>query len=323
MVRIGVVGSGFMAETHLEAYASVPGAKIAAVASPNTADEFVERHGLAAEPFSSAEEMIGSADVDAIDVCSPTPTHRPLVETAAERGLDVFCEKPLAGTLADAEAIEAAADDAGITLMVGHVVRFFPGYEAVKRRVESGAIGEPGVARARRLSPFPEWGRNGWYSEGSGGVLLDLAIHDFDYLRWVFGPVERVFARESTWEGGQHAHATLRFESGAAGYVEASWALPPDDELDTSLELAGDDGLLELDPDSSPFRLSRPGESVVESPLHADGYARELREFVDCVATGGTPSVVAADAIEALRISLAAKRSAELGEPVSVSEVVA
>ena len=322
MVRIGVVGSGFMAETHLEGYASGTDAEIVAVASPNTADEFVERHELSAETFASAEEMIASADVDAIDICSPTPTHRPLVKAAAERGLDVFCEKPLASSLADAEAIDTAAAAAGITLMVGHVVRFFPQYETIKRRVESGAIGEPGVARARRLSPFPEWGRGGWYAEASGGVLLDLAIHDFDYLRWVFGPVKHVFARETTWKDGQHAHATLRFESGAAGYVEASWAQPRDDELRTSLELAGDDGLIELDRDSAPFRLRREGESVVESTLAVDGYGRELAEFVDCVETGRTPSVTAVDAIEALRISLAAKRSAERNEPVALTEVV-
>lgn len=321
MVRIGIAGSGFMAETHVDAYAGIDDVEVVAVASPNTAESFVAEHLPDATAYSSTEAMLDEGDVDALDVCSPTTTHRPLVETAAGRGIDVFCEKPIAPSLDDAGAIRDAVERSGITFMVGHVLRFFPQYASVRDTVEDGGIGTPGVARARRLSPYPEWGHADWYAESSGGVLLDLVIHDFDFLRWVLGDVERVFARRDRWERAEHAHATLRFESGAVGYVEGSWSLPSHRELTSSLELAGDDGLVELDGGDPPLRLDDEGGATVESPLEADGYRRELAEFVDCVRSGATPSVGADEAIRSLRVSLAAMRSAERGEPVAMSEV--
>lgn len=323
MVRIGLVGSGFMAETHADAYASIDAAEIVAVASPNTAEEFAARRELDVETYTSAEDLMDTAAVDVVDVCSPTPTHRPLVEAAADRGLDVFCEKPIAGTLADARAMADATTDAGVAFMVGHVLRFFPPYAEAKGIVQDGGIGDPGVARARRLSEFPSWGHGDWYEDRdrSGGVLLDLAIHDIDYLRWVVGEVERVFARRSVWERGEHAHATLRFEDGAVGHVEASWGLPPDQELSHSLELAGDDGLVEFDGGEAAVTTRTADGSDVASPVARDGYQRQLAAFVDSVETGDEPPVTAQDAVETLRVSLAANRSAEEGRPVAVEEV--
>lgn len=323
MARIGIVGSGFMAETHVDAYASIDEANVVAVASPNTADSFVAETGLEAETYRSADELLDGADVDALDVCSPTPTHRPCIEAAAERGIDVFCEKPLAGSLEEARAAADAAADGDVTLMVGHVLRFFPQYEQLRRAVEDGRIGAPGVARARRLSPFPEWGHGDWYADRdrSGGVLLDLAIHDLDFLRWVLGDVERVFARRSVWDAGEHAHATLRFESGASGYVEASWGLPSSQELTHSMELAGDDGLLEFDGDRAAITTMTEAGTTAASPVAADGYRRQLEAFLESVRTGNEPPVTVEDAIASLRLALAAIESASAGRPVAPEEV--
>ena len=265
------------------------------------------------------------ADVDALDVCSPTPTHRPVVTAAAERGIDAFCEKPIAGNLEDAQVIADVAENAGITLMVGHVLRFFPQYERARDVVEDGGIGDPGVARARRLSPFPSWGHDDWYADrgSSGGVLVDLAIHDLDYVRWVFGEVDRVFARRSVWEEGEHGHVTLRFENGAAAYVDASWGLPPGQELTQSFELAGSDGLVEFDGDDAALTFRTAEGTQVTNPVAKDGYRRQLEAFVESVETRSEPSVTAEDAIAALRLSLAANRSAETGRPVAPEEVSA
>jgi predicted dehydrogenase len=322
MVDVGIVGSGFMAETHVAGYETVPEADVTVVASPNSAATFVEEQGLDARPVASVEELIES-DVDAVDVCSPTSAHREHVERALDAGLDVFCEKPLAASLADATAVEAAADAADASLTVGHVLRFFPAYAAVKETVDEGGIGTPGVARARRLSPFPDWGRDDWYADRSqsGGVLLDLAIHDLDYLRWTLGAVERVFAR-TTGDRREHAHVTLRFESGAVGYVEATWGLPADATLRSELELAGDDGLVEYDStEGAPVALETAGNRGTVSPTVRDGYARELAAFVEAVDGGGEPPVTAAEAVAAMRLSVAATRSAERGAPVRPAEV--
>lgn len=314
-----------MAETHADAYADVEGAEIVAVASPNTADEFVAERAPSADSYESATELLDDADVDAIDVCTPTHTHREFVEAAADREVAVFCEKPIANTIEDARAIAEAVDDANIPFMVGHVLRFFPEYVSLRETVESGGVGTPGVARARRLSPFPEWGRNDWYADrsNSGGVLLDLAIHDLDYLRWMLGPVDTVFARSS---GGveEHAHATLRFESGAVGYVEASWAHPESVELASELEVAGDAGLVEYDSaESESVTLATDVDASISNPPDLVGYRRQLAEFVTSVEEGTDPSVGAAEAIDALRLALAARESVDRGAPVTPGEVEA
>lgn len=312
-----------MAEEHVDAYAGVDEATVAAVASPNTASSFVAERGLDADPYSSVGAMLDRADIDAVDICTPTPTHRDLVETVVERGVDALCEKPIAGTLADATAIVDLVDDADVTFMVGHTLRFVPEYAAVRRAVQEGAIGDLGVARARRLSSFPEWGRQDWYREGSGGPLVDLAIHDLDFLRWTFGEVDRVQAR-STEEAAAHTHATLRFEDGGVGYVEASWAQPEGTGLLNELEVAGDEGMLELDgAEARPVVVRTDGREEVLTHPGTGGYEAELREFVSCVESGRTPTVTAQDAVEALRLSLAATRSVETGAPVAVEEVVA
>ena len=319
MIRVGLVGAGFMAETHLEAYRNGDDATVAAVASPNTADSFVAEQGIDAETYADVGAMLDNGNVDAIDVCSPTPTHRRYVEAALERELPVLCEKPIAGTLADARAMARAADEAEVPLMIGHVLRFFPQYRTARESVQSGDIGAPGVARARRLSPFPEWGHGDWYRTGSGGPLVDLAIHDFDFLRWTFGEVERAFARSTDAED-PHVHAVLRFENGAVGHVEGSWAQPEGTDLESELELAGEDGLIELG-DGAPLVHKTAGGRTVESPLAAGGYRRQLEAFAECVREGTDPPVTADDAIEALRIALAARQSVADGDPVAVREV--
>jgi predicted dehydrogenase len=324
MVRIGLVGTGEMAATHAAAYAALDDATVVAVRSRSreTAEAFVADHAPDATACTGEEEFFDRG-VDAVDVCTPTSTHRAHVVDAVDRGIDVFCEKPLARTLADATAIQSRAADADASVTVGHVVRFFPEYAAIHDRVASGAVGTPGVARARRLSPFPDWGADDWYAdrEAAGGVLVDLAIHDLDFLRWTLGPVDRVHARTS---GGrrEHAHATLRFESGAVGYVEASWALPASQGLETHLEVAGDDGLLEHDSTAvAPVVVADADGTTTERPLRRDPYARELAAFVDGVRGGTDPPVSVDEAVASLRLSLAATASASLGEPVAPGEV--
>lgn len=327
MIHIGIVGAGFMGGVHAERYRQMDGVTVSAVVSPNTAPSFVDERDLDAAAFSSLDAAIGECDLDAVDVCSPTPTHRDAVETAASSGLDVFCEKPLAPGLADAKAIADAVETHGVTLMAGHVLRFFPDYRAIRDRVVDGAIGTPGTARARRHSPFPDWGGD-WFAddEQSGGVFLDMGIHDFDYLRWLFGDVERVFARRRRWDDRQQGHATLTFESGAVGYVEAGWDRASGTELWSDLELAGDAGTIEYDADEpTPIAVETDADPDVLAPetIARDGYRRELDAFVECVERGTEPPVTVDDAVAAMRVAIAANRSAERGVPVRIAEVEA
>ncbi|MCU4924769.1 Gfo/Idh/MocA family oxidoreductase [Halobacteria archaeon AArc-dxtr1] len=317
-MRVGIAGAGFMAETHADAYAEMD-VEVAAVASPSGPEPFIEASGLAAEAYTDVETLCSEVDIDFLDICTPTHTHREAVEAAVEAETDLIVEKPIANNLEEAHEIEALVSEAGLTFMVGHVVRFMPSHQRARDLV----IGEPGIARARRLSPFPDWGSANWFadSEKSGGIFVDLAIHDLDYLRWCWGPVERVFARQHRSEESAHGFATLRFESGAVGYVEASWAQPETRPFTVELEFAGEDGLVEFSSDGKhPYREWTGEESVVESPLARGGYRRELEHFVDCLESGTEPDVGSEEAIASLRLALAAKRSAERGESVVLAE---
>jgi predicted dehydrogenase len=331
MVRIGLVGSGFMAQTHLDRYRAMDDARVVAVASPTAAASFVAENGLDATAYTDGEAMMdGDATLDAVDVCSPTPTHRPLVTAAVERGVDVFCEKPLTLTVADAEAVADAVAAADVSLFVGHVLRFFSAYRELAETLSEGAVGEPGTVRARRVSPFPDWAD--WYADAdrSGGVFHDLAIHEFDFCRWVVGDVERVFARVHRGERCQRGHSTLRFANGAVGVVEAGWDRPAGGGLESAFEVAGERGVVAYESDSGvPLRFEGTGgdrdtgDVDLPPPVRRDGYRRELDAFVEMVATGGPPPVPLRDAVEAVRLAVAARRSAARNEPVVVEEVEA
>ena len=320
-MRVCIAGAGFMARTHATEYAEMD-VEVVGVSSPSGPVEFVEEFGFETEAYTDVATMLEDTEPDYVDVCTPTHTHFDLVRAAAAAGVDVFLEKPIAGTLAEAHEIAETVDDAGLTFMVGHVVRFSPSY----RTAHDLEIGTEGVARARRLSPFPDWGSNDWFAdrEKSGGVFVDLAIHDLDYLRWCWGDVKRVFARRHCDAESEHGFVTLRFESGAVGYVESSWAQPQSRPLTFELELAGDDGLVEFSStDESPYAEWTTDGATVESPLAKNGYRRELEHFVSRLEDGSDPEVGAEEAIEALRLALAAERSADRGVPVTLEEVVA
>lgn len=332
MLQIGLIGAGGMAGVYADRIADVDGAAVTAVASPNTAESFVDDHAPSAVAYADAGALCASDDVDAVAILTPTHTHAELVEVAARHDVDVLCEKPLARTVEGARAIGDVVEEAGITFMTAHVVRFFPEYAEAKERVDAGDVGEPSVVRTRRAFGFP--GDRGWFDdvEKSGGALLDLAVHDFDYLRWVFGEVERVFTRRVDWERegrSEVALTTLRFESGVVGHVEVDTVEVPSVPFTTSFEIAGSEGLIEFDLDDvQPIKqygtesVHVPRDPVGDNlPLHRDGYRRQLEHFVECVQSGQEPSVGVKEGAASMRLSLAAIESAERGTPVAPEEV--
>lgn len=331
MIQIGLIGSGSMAAVYADRIDGIDTASVTAVASPNTAQEFVSEHAPQATAYNDAETLCREGELDAVAILSPTHLHREHCETAAEHAIDIICEKPLARTMEDARAIEKAVNDAGVRCLVAHVTRFFPEYATAKERIDNGDIGTPGVVRTQRAFGFE--GSRGWFTdhEKSGGVLLDLAIHDFDYLRWVFGDVERVFTRTNRWDEGESESTVtlLRFESGVVGHCEAWTVQGPSVPFTTSFEFAGDDGLIEYEnDDTTPIELyDASGHHVPRDPvgddipLREDGYHKQLETFVQCLTDDDDLPVPVSEGIESLRISLAAIESANRGEPVSPGEV--
>jgi UDP-N-acetylglucosamine 3-dehydrogenase len=323
-MRVGVVGAGFIGAIHLGAYANMPEVEVVGVADALPETATAGAAVVRARAYSSYEDLIAAEEVDVVDACLPTTYHRDLVLKAAQEGKHVILEKPIARNLEDAEAIIEAFDGSERRLFVGHVVRFFPEYVHIKEMIEAGDLGTVGVARASRRSPFLT-GWNDWYADWrmSGGVLLDLVIHDFDFLRWALGEVERVYARGvlgREYNRLDYALVTLRFEGGAIAHVEGQWGYPG--PFNYSIEVAGSRAMVTADSTGpAPLQLfggpMDPGESpdviIGKSPFQT-----ELEHFIRCAATGEESIVDVQDAYEALRIGLAATESVMTGEPVTL-----
>lgn len=327
MFRIGLVGAGTMGNTHSRAYRQIEDAAIVAVCDIDAGKANKLAAPWSAAVYSSLEEMLKNGEFDAVDICLPTDLHREAAELAAAYGKHVFCEKPIALNEEDASAIIDACKKAGVKLMVGHVVRFFPEYRSARDQVRSGRLGNLGVVRTVRSGAFPLWSE--WFKDDSrsGGPLLDLAIHDFDYLRWTFGPVKRVFSRVLPVQpdGTAHTLTVLRFESGVMAHVEASWGYPQGSPFQTAIEITGSNGMVQFDKDKSnsivQFGGSQKPSGVPDSPLAKSPYALELEHFIDCVKNDKEPLTSGEESLASLRIGLAARRSAETKQPVELEGV--
>jgi predicted dehydrogenase len=294
-------------------------------ADPARAAALAAQYG--GQAFASLEVALDTSDL--IDICTPPAEHARATIAAARAGKHVVCEKPIARHLADARAMIAACEGAGVRLFVAHVVRFVPEFVRAKVVLDSGALGRLGVVRSVRGGAPP--GHSHWFTdiEQSGGVILDVAIHDIDYMRWLCGEVVRVFARGLTFRSltVDHALITLRFASGAIGHIEASWAFPAGN-FRTSFELAGTEGLLVQDSDESkPLEVQYHAGAAPASrpilgnpaPLYEDPYFLELQHVLDALDSGSVFLVTPDDALAALRVALAAIESLRTGRPVDVA----
>ncbi len=332
VLKVAMFGAGGMGTNHARAYARMPGVAVVGVMDHNrdAADRLADAVG--ARGFTSAGEMFDTISFDIVDVCVPTPWHAEYVCLAAEREVaGIVVEKPMGRTIEDCDRMIEACQRRKIPLFPAHVLRFFPEFAAARRQVDSGVIGDVASVRTRRGGPFPRAWEN-WYGKPSlsGGVILDLIIHDFDWLRWTFGEVDRVFAR--CLSAGKHevdkdyALVTLRFRSGVVGHVEGTWADPGGFKV--GIEVAGREGLIELNfnqPASPAFTAAisgpvgaGPGVAVPENPTAESPYYLELEHFISSIRSGTPPAITAEDGRAAVQIAAAALESAETGRPVHI-----
>ena len=328
MTGIALLGAGFMASAHATSYAAIEGAEVRVVCGLEADRVRALADRLGAEASDDWEVAIAAPGVDAVDVCLPTPLHRPVTTRALAAGKHVLLEKPVALTLEDADAIGAAASASGRVLMVGHVLRFMPEIAELRRVVASGELGRPLAATAIRLSPPADW--NDWMGDParSGGTLVDLAIHDFDILAELLGPARRVIARGVA--GGTHVSALVEHERGEAT-VEASHAMPGSYPFTAGLRVLCEGGVLEhrfvagagdevTGDVVSVLGVHPRGGAARESTTPGDPGQLQLEHFVACVRDGAGPrDGTLAQARAALGVALAARASLESGAPEAVA----
>ena len=328
-MRVALIGAGTMGTTHAEGWSQTDAQLVGIVAADRArAETLATQYGTTV--YDSLDEVLPHADV--IDVCVPTPLHREFVERAAAAKKHVFCEKPIARHHADGEAMIAACDKAGVRLFIGMTTRFFPEYRAARDLIASGEIGKPAVVRLTRVAYKPHKATDNWFLDyaKSGGPLLDLMIHDYDFARWVAGDVERVYARnvsaaEPNAEG-DYAQVLLRFRSGAIGHIEGGWVYPPP-LFRRKIDIACEQGLIEWESDNSAPLVSHikaEGGTSAEvglplSPLLEDPYTTVIKHFYDALTHDKPFDVTPADGLAALDIALAALESAQSGKPITLS----
>jgi predicted dehydrogenase len=327
-LRVALVGAGRAGALHagnLADYAAR--AELVAVV-----DERREAAG-ALGPAAGLDQALKRCD--AVVISTPTFTHRDLAVRAAEAGMHVFCEKPMALTPAECDEMIDAAARADVMLQIGFMRRFQPEFVEARARIEAGDIGEPMVIKSLTRGPGlpPPWA---WDLERSNGMLAEVNSHDFDSVRWLVGSeIERVYAEVANHKGSSrgveaddfydNAVVSLRFKSGAIGTIDGT--CPADYGYDARVEIVCSEGLLVV----GDLR----GQALVEvrdrdvgsvTPLHRtwpdrfrDGYRAEIRSFVDTALNGAEPVVSGADGRAAVAAVMAANRSWQDGRPVEVA----
>ncbi len=331
-LRIGVIGVGRIGRMHAELVAhQVPGAALGAVYDayePAARDVAAELRVPAA---ATAEEIFDS-DLDAVAICSSSDTHVDLLMSAAEAGKAVFCEKPVSLDLVEAERALGAIDAAAVPFQIGFNRRFDPAHASVREAVVGGAIGEPHLVRISSRDPAPP---SLDYVKSSGGLFLDMMIHDFDMARFVTGSeVVEVFARGSVRVEPWFAEAQ-DVDTALVTLVHADGCLTAIDNsrraaygYDQRVEVFGSAGMAvsENPPAHGGVLITAEGERRPPHPYfflerYLPSYVREWQGFVEAVKTGTVPPVSTDDARAPLVIGLAALRSLREGRPVRVEEV--
>ncbi|NMO97355.1 Gfo/Idh/MocA family protein [Paenibacillus lemnae] len=325
-MNIAIIGCGTMGMTYAYNLGKMPGVNVS-----GTADLLKERAQDAAsasggKAYTDWEQMLDAESPETVAVCVPTYLHKEFVIKLARRGIHIICEKPAALTLEDAREMKQICEEQGVRLFIGHVVRFFPSYADAIHKVRSGKIGTAQMAHFKRHGSYPQ-GSELWYHDPakSGGVIMDLMIHDIDYACWLFGDVESVYASvtDPSISGIEYAQITLKFQSGAIANLTGFWGYPG--PFTTQFEITGDQGLIRYDSNQvqsldlktlAGLSKSQDAVQVPSSPALHDPYYGEVKHFIECIQSGEEPIVSISDACRAVEVALACKQSAQTGQPV-------
>lgn len=329
MLRVGVIGAGAMGRNHARVYHDLDGAVLVGVADTNLAAACAAAGRLGVPAYGSAEELLEQAQPQAVSVAAPTSEHLRTVLIALQGGAHVLVEKPIASTPAEAERMIAAAAAAGRVLGVGHVERYNPAVVELKRRLARGDLGRVFQVHARRLGPFPDRIRD-------VGVVIDLATHDLDVMRYLLGAeVTRVYAETERLVHTAHEDmlsGLVKFTSGVVGVLDVNWLTPTKVR---ELLVTGERGMFvanyltqdlyfyENDYSSGDLSNLRVLRGVSEGSMtrlkldRMEPLRAELAAFLDAAAGGAGPVVSGVDGLAALRVAALLVESGRTGAVVA------
>ena len=335
-LNVGLIGVGRLGRVYARDLSSRIGCiRLTAIADIDTkALETVSREFDVPHAFTDPDDLFHDPSVDAVVIVTPTNTHREVVDAAVAAGKPIFCEKPPSISLDDAIAMRRVVEESGVFLQLGFMRRFDRGYVAAKERLAEGAIGNAVVFKSTSRDPYPP---SVAYADprSSGGLIIDMGIHDFDLARWFMGEVATVqavggvLAYPELGEVGDidNAVVSLVFTTGRLGVVDLT--RNGIYGYDISTELLGTQGTLRIGylRETPLMVMTRAGVAHDTVPYFMerfrDAYTAQLENFARNVLDGRDPPITIDDGVEALRIAVAATRARETGQPVQVSSVAA
>lgn len=332
MVKIAILGAGFMGSNHADAYGNIKKAQLVAVCDQNKqlAEEFARKYGCGC--YTDFEEMVRDCAFDVADLCLPTFLHETYVLRASAHKKHIFCEKPVTLCVPSLDRMIKGVKESGVQMMVGQVVRFWPEYANAKKCYDSGELGDLKAVYAARLSEHPAWSQ--WYikPELSGGGLLDLHLHDIDFMCYLLGTVRHVYGvgQKNKYGCWNHVNTILTFENGISATVEGIIEMTKGYPFTMQLRLVGAektyDYLMKAGANLEDVASARretaiygPHCPVVLPVNERDAYEIELEHFVWCIENHVDSPVITVEQVRQVLCTMEAiKESLETGEKVAV-----
>lgn len=330
MVKVGIIGAGCMGKIHAQCYKLLPNAKLVAITDSqiDKAQELANKYG--AKVYKSADDLLSDKEIQVVDICLPTFLHKEYVIKAARAKKDILCEKPIALELKDADEMIATCSKAKVKFMIAQVLRFWPEYVKLKEIIDSKMLGKILSLTCRRISSLPVWGWQNWFldSKKSGGMILDLHIHDVDYLCYLFGRPISLCAYGTDY----HVWCSYKFKGNVVGFAEGGWDAAAKFPFTATFTAIFEKGTVEFNPHREKTlavytadKIEYPKIEVMtieDSPGNITvlgGYFSEIEYFINCVEKNQSPKIVTAkDARTTLEIILLEMKSIKTGKVINL-----
>jgi len=309
---VAVIGTGQWGKNHARVYKELPSTELVAVCDVNSerAKAMAAQYGVRA--YSDSAEMLKDKTIQAVNVCTWSTILAQEAMKALNAGKHVLVEKPMATTPQQAQKLVKIAQENGLHLTVGFLMRFIPGLQIIRQSVEDKKIGEFVCATAKRVSQWPE-------RIGDVGVVKDTAIHDIDVMRFISGadPIS-VYAKMGSMrikKFEDYAHIMLTYEDGKSAFIESNWLTP---YKTRTLTVTGSDAIMRLDYITQDLWIEQQTQSVQPRYPFQEPLKAELQHFVDCIVEKKKPIVTGEDGVRALAVATAAIESSIRNEAVQI-----
>ncbi len=313
MIRVGLIGAGFIGRNHFNQYEKMPGrARVSALCDKeadrlagdwsriggNIGDKQGTQRDLAGiKPYPDWHDIVADPEIDLIDICLPTRLHRETASAALVAGKHVLCEKPMALSLDDCDAMLAAAAKATGQFMIAHCIRFWPEYAYLKQAIDDKRFGQLLSLSLRRQAEYPSHSLNNWITQPglSGGALLDLHVHDIDFALYALGQPRAITAQGwgSSPDGFDRIHALWHYPSVPCVQLEGYWDMPPGFgfNMGFTARFAKAAAVYDLDRGKPLSVYPTEGSAFTPDLPDHDGYYAEIDHFLTCIEQNRAPAL--------------------------------